>query len=232
MTTITAKGASTDYALAILLSKASQARSASGSNASGALATSANSATTGQDSATTVDLSEQAKALLQQATIDPTTNLDLPASFDELVAKRTDDFAQSLVEAFTAEHIPLDDAISLRIDSSGNIIADGPYKKRIEKYFKDNPEAAKEFKTVATLNALRAAAEALRLYNEEKKSATSTEQKAAAWDRYTARSMHIQSLSGSLTLKDGQITSAAMDYATSLSDPSQAFQPQRTDLRV
>jgi hypothetical protein len=232
-TTIAAKGVPADYSLSTLLSKGSLALSAL---ARKSWSTSFAGATTnGHDGATLVDLSDEAQAQLQQAEADRTTLLDLPASFDELVAKRTEDFAKSLVEAFTAEDIPLDEAISLSIDSSGTIHADGPYKKRIEQYFKDNPEAAKEFKAVATLNALRATLEALRLFNEEKKSATTKEQQTQAWDRYTVRSLYIDSLSGLLTLKDGKITSAAMDYARSLSDSSrvgQALQRQSTDVLV
>ena len=227
-TTIAARGGPADQGLAALLSKVSLSSSA--------LATTrASAATNGRDRATTVDLSEQAQALLQQAEAEATTLRDLPDSFDELVAKRTEDFAKSLVAAFTAEDIPLDEPISLSIDSSGTIHADGPYKKRIEQYFKDNPEAAKEFKAVATLNALRATLEALRLFNEEKKSATTKEQQTEAWDRYTVRSLYIHSLSGLLTLKDGKITSASMDYARSLSDSSRvghALQRQSTDVLV
>jgi hypothetical protein len=49
------------------------------------------------------------------------------------------------------------------------------------------------------------------------------------------RSMYIISLSGLLTLKDGKITSAAMDYAKSLSDPlhvSQTSPRQSMDVLV
>jgi putative NADH-flavin reductase len=227
-TTIAARGTA-GHALSALLSKGSLVSSALASKAS------AFANANGHDRTTTVDLSDQAKALLQQATAEQTALLDLPASFDELVTKRTEDFAKKLVEAFTAENIPVDEAISLSIDSSGTIHADGPYKKRIEQYFKDNPEAAKEFKAVATLNALRATLEALRLYNEEKKAAATKEQQVAASDRYTMRSMYIFSLSGLLTLKDGKITSAAMDYAKSLSDPlhvGKASPRQSTDVLV
>lgn len=233
-TTTAARGTPANYALSTVLSNGSLASSTLASAGSAAPTTVADAATSGHDRATMVDLSDRAQALLRQATADRTTLLDLPASFDELVTKRTEDLAKSLVEAFTAERIPLDEAISLSIDSSGTIHADGPYEERIEKYFKDNPEAAKEFKAVATLNALRATLEALRLYNEEKKSATTKEEQAAASDRYTVRSMYIHSLSGLLTLK-GKITSAAMDYAKSLSDPShagQALQRQSTDMLV
>ena len=61
------------------------------------------------------------------------------------------------------------------------------------------------------------------------------EQQVAASDRYTMRSMYIFSLSGLLTLKDGKITSAAMDYAKSLSDPlhvGQASPRQSPDVLV
>src|SRR5262249_51875212 len=140
------------------------------------------------NSATKVQLSDTAQALLQQIAANQTGAQKLPASFDELVSKKTSDLAASLVKAFTDAHIPLDDPISLHIDSAGDIRAEGPYQKRIEQYFKDNPDVAKEYKTVATLNALKATEQALALYEREKQAATTDKGRAEASDRYLARS--------------------------------------------
>lgn len=164
--------------------------------------------------AVALELSPHARALLQGQQILQA----LPKSFDELVTQKTTDLAKRLIDAFTAEHIPLDEAIALRVDRSGTIHAEGPYKERIEKYFKDNPEAAEEFKAVATLNALRASQEVLRLQNEELRSARTEEERDAARNRSMLRSMDIQSLYGSMTLKDGELTSAATRYVSLLSE--------------
>jgi hypothetical protein len=175
--------------------------------------------------ATTVQISDLARMLAQSfapqsgSAADQAGQLKLPANFDEMVTQRTDTLAATLTDAFAAAHIPLADATTLVVDSYGQIRADGPGKKKIEQYFKDNPEAAKEFKTVATLNSLKAAEQVLRLYNEEKKAATTDDQKAAAFDRWTARMVNIQSLSGIMSLQGGKLISATGLYADSITPP-------------
>ncbi len=132
-------------------------------------------------------------------------------SFDERLKVRFDALASRLSEAFKEKGIPLDDPISLRIES-GTVVSDSPYRKKIEKMFRDDPELAKEFESVASLKAMQAAQRSLELYNEEKKSARSRDEQEAAYERYTARMIDIQTLSGVMTLKDGALTSAAEDY--------------------
>lgn len=219
MTTITTAGASSGSLLATLLSQLGGSASAkpSGSGSGSAAAAS------GDQNATTVSLSDTAQSLLQQAGANQANALNVPASFDDLVEQKTDAFAKALTESLTAESIPLNDPITLQIDSAGTIHADGPYKAKIEKLFRDNPELAKQAKEVATLNALRATTAALRLYNKELRNAHTKEARTAASDRYMVRSMAIQALSGTMTLAGGQITSAAMDYADALS-PTDAAQ--------
>lgn len=172
----------------------------------------------GNDPAVSIVLSDQAKARLKQLQAGLQVAQDLPVSLDAMVQKRTDAFAATLNKAFAALQIPLDDAISLQVDKSGRITTDSPYKKAIAKYFEDNPEAAKEFKAIASLNALRATQKALELYNEEQKAARNKDEQSAAFDRHATRSQAIQKLSGSFSLKQGKLSSAAMDYVIA-SDP-------------
>lgn len=187
--------------------------------------------------AVSVVLSDQAKARLKQlqsglqAAQDLQAVQDLPVSLDAMVQKRTDAFAATLNKDFAALQIPLDDAISLRVDASGQITTDSPYKKTIAKYFEANPEAAKEFKAIASLNALRATQKALELYNEEQKAARNKDEQNAAFDRHATRSLAIQKLSGSFTLKGGKLSSAAMDYVIA-SDPRSARAAQAETVKA
>lgn len=176
------------------------------------------SAKGGDDPAVSIVLSDQAKARLKQLQAGLQVAQDQPASLDAMVQKRTDAFAATLNKAFAALQIPLDDAISLRVDTSGQITTDSPYKKAIARYFEANPEAAKEFKAIASLNALRATQKALELYQEEQKAARNKDEQSAAFDRHATRSLAIQKLSGSFSLKQGKLSSAAMDYVIA-SDP-------------
>lgn len=139
--------------------------------------------------------------------------------FDEMVQRRTDALASRMQEAFKAEMIRTDEPIAMRVDRYGTITVDGPQKKKIEKLMRDDPELAKEFRDVASLNTARAVAEALRLHAEELKSARNPKERREAGDRFAVRSATIQDLSGSMTLKDGKLISAARVYAQSLSDP-------------
>ncbi|NVO14775.1 MAG: hypothetical protein HXX10_12125 [Rhodoplanes sp.] len=164
-----------------------------------------------------VDLSDTAMVAAQGAGSAALASLDLPKSFDELLLRRTEALAQKLTQNFADAGIDVDSKIALQVDSSGRIRTDGPQKERIEQFFRDNPEIAKEVRDVASLNTMKAAAEALRRYNEEMKSAHDKDSQSAVRDRYTTRSLRIQELSGSLTLEDGKLTSAAVEYADSLS---------------
>lgn len=120
-------------------------------------------------------------------------------------------------------NVNLDDAVRLQVDKFGNVTAEGPWKAKIEKYFADNPDVAKELKEISGLNALKAANAALELYNKEKgSSAQGSKQQQSAWSNYNIRSMNIQTLSGVISLKDGQLRSAALDYIDSIADPTGA----------
>lgn len=144
-------------------------------------------------------------------------------SFDESLQQRTDALTAKLTDAFKKMNVNLDDAVRLQVDKFGNVTAEGPWKAKIEKYFADNPDVAKELKEISGLNALKAANAALELYNKEKgSSAQGSKQQQSAWSNYNIRSMNIQTLSGVISLKDGQLRSAALDYIDSIADPTGA----------
>ncbi|WP_296572375.1 hypothetical protein [Phreatobacter sp.] len=145
--------------------------------------------------------------------------IGLSQDIDELVQSRTEALAKRLTSAFEASQIRTDEPLALRVDRYGTIEADGPQKKKIEKLMREDPELAREFRTVASLNAARAVAEALRLHAEELKAARNPGEKRAADDRYSGRAVAIHTASGSMTLTDGRLISAAVVYAQSLSDP-------------
>ncbi|MFT3941676.1 hypothetical protein [Rhodopseudomonas sp.] len=191
---------------------------------------SATASTTSQSSTTaatgavdTVTLSDRAKAILEKAKADKAATEQLALSFDESLQKRTDALTAKLTDAFKKLNVNLDDAVRLQVDKFGNVTAEGPWKAKIETYFADNPEVAKELKEISGLNALKAANAALELYNKEKgASAPGSKQQQTAWSNYNARSMNIQTLSGVISLKDGQLRSAALDYIDSIADPTGA----------
>jgi hypothetical protein len=167
-----------------------------------------------------VQLSDQAKAVLAKAAADQTAAADLTLSFDEILAKRSDALSAKLSKAFAGLNVNLDDAVRLQVDKFGNVTAEGPWKKKIEKLFADDPELAKELKAVAGLNSLKAAKTALDLYNKEKGSTAGSAQQQKAWTNYNIQSINIQTLSGVMSLKDGKLRSAAVDYIDMLADPN------------
>jgi transketolase len=169
--------------------------------------------------AVVIALSDRAKATLDKADADKAATADLTLSFDEILAKRSDALSSQLAGAFSALNIPPEFATRLRVDKFGNVSSEGPWKKKIEKMFADSPDLAKELKEVSGLNSLKAAQTALDMYNEEKKSANKREQ-AEAWKTYNIRSINIQALSGVMTMKDGKLRSAAVDYIDMLADPN------------
>lgn len=201
---------------------ASQAQA--GAIPSATASTTSQSATTAATGAVdTVTLSDRAKAILDKAKADKAATEQLALSFDESLQKRTDALTAKLTDAFKKLNVNLDDAVRLQVDKFGNVTAEGPWKAKIEKYFADNPDVAKELKEIAGLNALKAANAALDLYNKEKgSSAPGSKQQQTAWSNYNARSMNIQTLSGVISLKDGQLRSAALDYIDSIADPTGA----------
>lgn len=177
-------------------------------------AATAASAKTGADQSTSVDLSDRAKALLAKAAA------DLTLSFDERLAKRSDALADKLTEAFKRINVNLDESVRLKVDRFGNVTSEGPLKEKIEKLFADRPELAKELKEISALNALKAASTALDLYNKEKGQAAGSKQQQQAWTAYNIRSINIQTLSGVMSLTDGKLRSAAVDYIDLVADPT------------
>jgi hypothetical protein len=160
----------------------------------------------------TVELSDQAKALLQ-------LQKDLSMTFEERLQKRSDALAEKLSKAFAKINVNLDEAVRLKVDKFGNVTSEGPWKEKIEEMFRDDPDLAKELKEISALNALKAAQTALELYNKEK-GAPGSEQQSEAWTRYNVRSMNIQTLSGVISLQDGKLRSAAVDYIDTITDPN------------
>ena len=179
--------------------------------------------------ATNVDLSDRAKALLAKAAADEEIAADLKLSFDERLAKRSDALAQTLTERFKKLNVNLDDSVRLQVDKFGKVTTEGPWKEKIEKMFADDPELAKEFKTVAALNSLKAAQTALDLYTKEKGSAAGSKQQQKAWADYNIRSINIQTLSGVMSLTDGKLRSAAVDYIDMIADPTGAAASSQKD---
>jgi hypothetical protein len=137
-----------------------------------------------------------------------------------MLTKRTDALADRLSKAFEKMNIPPEYATHMKVDKFGNVTAEGPWKAKIEKMFSDDPALAKEMKEVSGLNALKAAQASLDLYNEQKKSTNSEAKQAEAWKNYNIRSMNIQTLSGVMTMKDGKLRSAAVDYMDMIADPT------------
>lgn len=182
--------------------------------------------------AASVTLSDAAKAMLRQADAAREVASAITQTFDERIEARTDALASRLNEAFAAEGVPLDDAIALRLDASGKVVTDSPYKKKVDKIFENDPDLAKEFKDVAALNSMRAAQKALELYAAEKKAARNDDERGAAFDRYTARSIAIQERSGEMTLKEGKLGSAALDYVTSLTGPKASVPEKKVDAKA
>jgi len=170
--------------------------------------------------AVVVELSDRAKALLEKAKAEQKAAPAITETFDEILARRTDALSEKLSKIFDKMNIPPEYATHMKVDKFGNVSAEGPWKEKIEKMFADFPDLAKELKEVSGLNSLKAAQVALDMYNEEKKSANSKKRQDEAWTTYNLRSINIQALSGVMTMKDGKLRSAAMDYVDMLADPN------------
>jgi hypothetical protein len=135
-------------------------------------------------------------------------------SFDAMVADRTKALSERLSEALTRRGIPLDEPITLTLDSLGTVTTDSPYKTRIEKMFADDPELVKAFKDVASLNAMQAARKALDAFEQERRAAKDDDARDAAQGLYTARMVQSQALSDTMTLEDGKLRSASVAFMT------------------
>jgi hypothetical protein len=203
---------------------------AAGSASSGSATRTAgtNTPASSSSAADIVELSDHAKATIEKAKADQAAAANLTLSPDEILAKRTDALTKTLTDAFNGMNVNLDDAVRLQVDKFGNVTTEGPWKKKIEQFFQDHPELAKELKEVTGLNALKAAQTALDLYNKEKGSTAGSKQQSEAWTQYNIRSINIQTLSGVMTLKDGKLRSAAVDYVDLLADPTGSADPTRS----
>ena len=140
-------------------------------------------------------------------------------TFEERLQKRSDALAATLSKEFAKINVNLDDAVRLKVDKFGNVSAEGPWKEKIEELFRDRPELAKELKEISALNSLKAAQTALDLYNKEK-GQLGSKQQSDAWTRYNIRTINIQSLSGVISLQDGKLRSAAVDFIDTIADPN------------
>ena len=152
----------------------------------------------------------------------PEDSIRLSLSLAEIVAQKTKDFSDELVDALKAAKIPLDEPFTLSI-KNGRVTATGPYKERIEEFFKENPELVEQLKEIEALNVLLAMQEANEKFRKEKEEADAIldkeEREKAQKDatlRHTARLSTISELSGSVTFSDGAFSSAALDYVRSL----------------
>ncbi len=174
----------------------------------------------GTASATMIELSDRAKSIIAKAQADQDATRNLTKSFDEMLTERTDALGKRLSEAFSSLNVPPEFATHLKVDKFGNVTAEGPWKAKIEKMFSDDPALAKELKEVAGLNAMKAAQASLDLYTEQKKSTNDEKKQAAAWTNYNIRALNIQTLSGVMTVKDGKLRSAAVDYMDMIADPT------------
>ncbi|WP_264050593.1 hypothetical protein [Methylobacterium flocculans] len=172
-------------------------------------------APTAASPATTVNFSSAASrafAKTQGALATSPSETPRIQSFDELVQERTNKLAADLITRFEDLGIPVDEPIKLEIDEFGKIKTDSPYKKKIEELFEKDPELAKQFEDVASLNATKAAQKALEAFDTEMKAARNDEEKSMAYELYTVRSMTSQTLSGVLMLDDGTLRSASGEF--------------------
>jgi hypothetical protein len=183
--------------------------------AQGASPSPANSA-----SATKIDLSDRAKSIIAKAQADLHAASDITLSFDEILNKRTEALGERLSKIFGNLNVPPEYATHLKVDKFGTVTAEGPWKAKIEKMFSENPDLAKELKEVSGLSALKAAQASLDLYTEQKKATTDEKKQAEAWKNYNIRALNIQTLSGVMTMKDGKLRSAAIDYVDMIADPT------------
>jgi hypothetical protein len=173
----------------------------------------------------TIDLSQHAQDILAQADASQSVAADLQLTPEQRLQKRVDAFASKLSDFFTSNFIPLSEKTVFNVNAYGDIQVDGAYKKKLDQYFKDHPDDAKELKTITKLSALQATQKALDLYVQEKKAAKGDKKlENAAADRYAVRSQHINDISGTITFENGKLTSAATEYADELTHPEKAKQ--------
>lgn len=137
----------------------------------------------------------------------------LPSDFAELVAQKNQELATSLTAALKDAKISTDEPMKLIFDkSSGKITTSGPNKEKIEKFFDERPELAKQFKDVAALNSLLALNTAMRHFNEARRNAKTDQERDQAQSDYTGDTMAIGALGNSMVLSNGVLESPAVVY--------------------
>lgn len=164
--------------------------------------------------AVVVDLSAQAKAL-SAALLQPSRTMD------DDIQERTNALVGKFSDFLERAGIPADEAISLKVDKFGRVTADGPYKKKVEEYFADNPDS-KELRAIVEFHAMRATQQALEALAEEKRAARNDGETEKANTRFLTRANEIQRLDGRVTLQNGRLTTGAQDYIASLKVPETA----------
>lgn len=176
------------------------------------VANNAAATTTGSGNApVTGGLRTQAPAILTESSSDDTSKLSI-ATFDAMVAKKNQEFANTLMSALQALKIPTDEPITLRLDGAGRVTTDGPYKKRIEKMFEEQPELAQQLKDVSALNSMLALNEAMRRFSEARKNARDDDEHKQAEANYLQDCLNIQARSNTMILAEGKLVSPAVAY--------------------
>ena len=170
-----------------------------------------------------IDLSSRAKALAS------TLFSKTTSTAEDMLRDREDAFASKLAGVLKKAGIPADEKVSLSVDKNGVVTTDSPYKKTIEQYFKDDPDAAKELKQIADLSAMVATQKALEAKKNEQAAAKDDDDRAKADTRFLQRSTTIQNLSGRVTFAAGKITTGADDYVMAM---TQASTPEEASARA
>lgn len=134
------------------------------------------------------------------------------ADFADMVAQKTQSFAKTLTEALQGANLPTNEPLVLHVDSNGTVTVDGPYKERMEKFFKEHPDLGQQLREVSALNTLVALNEALRRFAAAKDAARSDKDRDQAQAAYLDDCLGIQARSGTMVLADGQLASTAVGF--------------------
>lgn len=157
-----------------------------------------------------------------KVTLAPDDTVDLSMSLAEILAERTKKLSDQLVSSFKALGIGMTNSFSLKVSKGGVISATGPYKEKIEDFFKDNPDVAKELKEIAALSALVAMQEVNEKYKKAREAdkIIDPEEREKAHKsldmRHLSQTATISEMSGYVTYNDGAFSSTALDYARSI----------------
>lgn len=158
-----------------------------------------------------------------KATLTPDDTVDLSVSLADILAEKTKKFSDDLVSKFKELGIGMANSFSLKVSKGGIISATGPYKEKIEEFFKDNPDFAKELKEIAALSALVAMQEVNEKYKKAREEADKIldpEEREKAHKsldmRHMTQTATISEMSGYVTYNDGAFSSTALNYARSI----------------